>query len=144
MPVCIPVNVPAPAFIQVPTGIQDGAEPSQPGVFPTRITRALPNGGHWGSSNTDPPTGDGAGAEHEALPTLGAFTGFPLVVAPSVSGQVKGPGEALPTLRTLVGPLPGVDALVFGEIGVAFEAFPTVSAAEGPLLSVNPLMFEVI
>ncbi|KAL2299774.1 hypothetical protein Nmel_012620 [Mimus melanotis] len=31
--------------------------------------------------------GDGAGAEHEALPTLVALTGLPLVEPPLVFGQ---------------------------------------------------------
>ena len=142
MSVCIPVDFAAPAFIQVPTGTQDGAEPSQPGVFPTRITRTLPNGGQKRSSNTDPPMGDGAGAEHKALPKLGALTGLPLLVALLVLGQVRAPGEALPTLRTLIGPLPGVDAPMGSEVGVAIESLPAVRAVEGPLLCVNPLMSE--
>ena len=87
MLVCIPVDVPAPAFVQVPRGIQDDTEHPQVGVFPTQMNRALPTRGHWGSSNTDLPMGDGAGAEHKALPILGALTGLPLVVPPLVSGQ---------------------------------------------------------
>ncbi|RMB97655.1 hypothetical protein DUI87_25806 [Hirundo rustica rustica] len=63
MSVCVSMDVPAPALIQVPTGSQEDVEhPSQvssqhgsPGPW---ITRALPNGGHWGSSKADPPTGD--------------------------------------------------------------------------------------
>ena len=88
MLIFIPVDVPAPALIQVPRGIQDDTEPILPGVFPTGIIRALPNRGQWGSSNTNPPMGDGAGAEHEALPILGALSGLPLVVPPLVYGQV--------------------------------------------------------
>ena len=69
----------------------------QPSPHPTGspgpgITRALPNGGHWGSSNTNPPMWDGAGAEHEALPTLGALSGLPSVVPPLVLGQVRALG----------------------------------------------------
>ena len=86
------MDIPAPAFIQESAGRQADAEPPSPvsslhGSPGARITRALPNGGHWGSPNTDPPMGDGAGAEHKALPTLGALTGLPLVVSPMVLGQ---------------------------------------------------------
>ena len=54
--------------------------PTQQGSPEPRITKALPN--------TDPPMGDGAGAEHKALPTLGALTELPLVVPPLVFSQV--------------------------------------------------------
>ena len=52
---------------------------SQHGSATPEITRALPTEGHWGSSSADPAPGDGAGAAHEALPTLEALTGLPLV-----------------------------------------------------------------
>ncbi|XP_031953990.1 uncharacterized protein LOC116439031 [Corvus moneduloides] len=118
--------------------------PTQRGSPGTGVTRALPHGGHWGSSNADPPTGDGAGAAHEALPALGALAGLPLAVPPLVFGQGRAAGEALPTLGTLVGPLPGVDAPVGDKGGVVFEVLPTVGAAEGPLIRVNALMFEEV
>ena len=38
---------------------------------------------------TDPPMGNGDGAEHEALPTFGALTGLPLMETPLVLGQVR-------------------------------------------------------
>uniref|UniRef100_A0A8U7NJR4 Uncharacterized protein n=1 Tax=Corvus moneduloides TaxID=1196302 RepID=A0A8U7NJR4_CORMO len=118
--------------------------PTQRGSPGTGVTRALPNGGHWGSSNADPPTGDGAGAAHEALPALGALAGLPLAVPPLVLGQGRAAGEALPTLGTLVGPLPSVDATVPDEGGVVFEALPAVGAVEGPLIRVNALMLEEV
>ncbi|XP_050840063.1 uncharacterized protein LOC103824863 isoform X10 [Serinus canaria] len=63
--------------------ISPSPSPTQRGAPGSGVTRALPNGGHWGSSSADPPMGDGAGAAHEAPPTLG----------------------------TLAGPLPGVEVL---------------------------------
>ena len=77
MLVCIPVDVPAPAFIQVPRGTQDDAQPPQPGVFPTRITRAPPKRGHWGSSNTNPPTGTELEQSTKLFPHSGHSQGFP-------------------------------------------------------------------
>lgn len=63
--------------------------PTQWGSPRMRITRALSNGVHWGSSNANPPMGDGAGAKPKALPTLWELAGLPLLVAPLVSGQVR-------------------------------------------------------
>ena len=80
------MDVPAPAFTQVPTGIQENVEStsqgsSQHGSQGMWVTRALPNVG--------PLMGDGVGAEDKALPAVGALAGLPSAVPPLVLGQVR-------------------------------------------------------
>ncbi|KAL2297173.1 hypothetical protein Nmel_013127 [Mimus melanotis] len=107
------MDVPAPGFIQVPVGIQEDVEStsqvsSQPGSLGMWVIRAL--------SNVGSVVEDEIGAVHEALPTLGALAGPPLVF-----GQGRALGEALPTLGTLVGPLPRVDVAVGDEVRTVLE-----------------------